>query len=274
MNKLNVAALLLFLSAVVAVFTLKTPQTRAIQTWVMGALSPFIRGGAEVEQQVKEVTASPRDVAAIEAENRKLQQEVDKLSITARKFEELLAENNKFRGMLEYRQQMDMKLTAARVLRRSSSNWWNTVIIDKGALDGIGTDSAVITYVGQIGMVGKTGKVAAHTAEVILMTDEECRVAARIEGTQARGILMGERGGFETRPDLRMRFIDRTFKITPGSAVYSTGEGGVFPDNILLGKVKSFEIRDISGEAVVESAVDFSLLQDVFVVHKDTAATP
>ncbi len=274
MNKLNVAALLLFLSAVAAVFTLKTPQTRAIQTWVMGVLSPFIRGGAQVEQQVKEVTASPRDVAAIEAENRRLQQEVDKLSITARKFEELLAENNKFRGMLEYRQQMDMKLTAARVLRRSSSNWWNTVIIDKGALDGIGTDSAVITYVGQIGMVGKTGKVAAHTAEVILLTDEECRVAARIEGMQARGILTGERGGFETRPDLRLRFLDRTLKITPGAAVYSTGEGGVFPDNILLGKVKSFEIRDISGEAVVESAVDFSLLQDVFVVHKDAIGTP
>lgn len=274
MNKLNVAALLLFLAAVVAVFTLKTPQTRAIQTWVMGALSPFIRGGAQIEQQVKEVTASPRDVAALEEENRKLRQEVDKLSITARKFEEVLTENNKFRGMLEYRQHIEMKLTAARVLRRSSSNWWNTVIIDKGALDGIGTDSAVITYVGQIGMVGKTGKVAAHTAEVILLTDEECRVAARIEGTQARGILTGERGGFETRPDLRLRFLDRTLKINPGAAVYSTGEGGVFPDNILLGKVKAFEIRDISGEAVVESAVDFSLLQDVFVVHKDAAETP
>lgn len=274
MNKLNVAALLLFLAAVVAVFTLKTPQTRAIQTWVMGVLSPFIRGGAQIEQQVQQVTASPRDVAALEDENRRLQQEVDKLSITARKYEDALAENNKFRGMLEYRQQIDMKLTAARVLRRSSSNWWNTVIIDKGTADGVGTDSAVITYVGQIGMVGKTGKVALHTAEVILLTDEECRVAARIEGMQAQGILMGERGGFETRPDLRLKFLDRTLKITPGAAVYSTGEGGVFPGNILLGKVKTFEIRDISGEAVVESAVDFSLLQDVFVVHKETANTP
>ena len=274
MNKLNVAALLLFLAAVVAVFTLKTPQTRAIQTWVMGVLSPFIRGGAQVEQQVQQVTASPRDVAALEDENRRLQQEVDNLSITARKYEDALAENNKFRGMLEYRQQIDMKLTAARVLRRSSSNWWNTVIIDKGTADGVGTDSAVITYVGQIGMVGKTGKVALHTAEVILLTDEECRVAARIEGMQAQGILMGERGGFETRPDLRLKFLDRTLKITPGAAVYSTGEGGVFPGNILLGKVKTFEIRDISGEAVVESAVDFSLLQDVFVVHKETADTP
>ena len=70
-------------------------------------------------------------------------------------------------------------LTAARVLRRSASNWWTTVILDKGSMDGIGTDSPVIT---DVGLVGKTGKVALHTAEVMLLTDEECRVAARVEG--------------------------------------------------------------------------------------------
>lgn len=274
MNKLNVVALLLFLTAVVAVFTLKTPQTRAVQSWVMGVLSPFIRGGAQAEQQVKEVFTSPRDLATLEQENHRLQQEVDRLSIMTKQYEEVLAENNKFRGMLEYRKQFSRKLTAARVLRRSSSNWWNTIIIDKGSLDGVGTDSAVITYVGFVGMVGKTGKVAAHTAEVILLTDEECRVAARVEGTSARGILMGERGGFETRPDLRLRFMDRTLKVEPEAKVYSTGEGGVFPDGVYLGKVKTFEIRDTSGEAVVDSAVDFSLLQDVFVVHKEEADAP
>ena len=274
MNKLNLAALALFIAAVVAVFTLNTPQTRAFQSSVLQVLSPFVRAGAQTEEKVKETMGSPKDVAAIERENEMLRQENDKLSITAKKYEELLAENNKFRGMLEYRQQIALKLTAARVLRRSSSNWWNTVIIDKGALDGIGTDSAVITYVGYIGMVGKTSKVAAHTSEVILLTDEECRVAARIEGTQARGILTGERGGFEKRPDLRLRFLDRTLKITPGAKVFSTGEGGVFPDGVLLGTVKAFEMRYISGEAVVDSAVDFSLLQDVFVVHKEAAETP
>ncbi len=274
MNKFNVIALLLFLTAVVALFTLKTPQTRAVQTWTMNLLSPFIRGGAQAEQQVKEVLASPRDLASLEQENHRLQQEVDRLSIMTKQYEEVLAENNKFRGMLEYRKNFALKLTAARVLRRSSSNWWNTIIIDKGSMDGIGTDSAVITYVGFIGMVGKTGKVAAHTAEVVLLTDEECRVAARVEGTQARGILMGERGGFDQRPDLRLKFMDRTLKLEPEAKVYSTGEGGVFPNGVYLGKVKSFEIRDTSGEAVVESAVDFSLLQDVFVVHKEEAVNP
>ncbi|MFZ4768133.1 MAG: rod shape-determining protein MreC, partial [Roseimicrobium sp.] len=237
MNKLNIIWFLLFIAAVVLVFTLKTPQTRAVQTWVMAALSPFIRAGAEAEQQVADLTAGPLDVPALQRESERRQQELEKLRIVAQKYDKVLEENNKFRSMLGYRQQIAFKMTAARVLRRSASNWWNTLIIDKGALDGITTDSPVIT---DIGLVGKTGKVTPSTAEVVLLTDEECRVAARIEGTQAKGILTGERGGFEVRPDLRLRFLDRTMKVNPGAKVYSSGDGGVFPADLLLGKVKGF----------------------------------
>lgn len=272
MKKGNIIALLAFLVAVVLIFTLKTDTTRAIQSWVLGVLSPFIRGADAAEQGVKEAMAGPVDVGRLQQENENLQQEVARLRIIAQKYDSTLEENNKFRSMLAYRQKMDVKLTAARVLRRSAANWWNTLIVDKGAEDGVATDFPVIT---DIGLVGKTGKVAAKTCEVILLTDEECRVAARVEGTHSQGILSGERGGFETRPELRLRFIDPQLKLEPGANVYSVGvEGGVFPPGLLLGKVKSFMVKDISGEAVVDSAVDFGLLEDVFIVHMDVAATP
>jgi rod shape-determining protein MreC len=267
MKKGNIIALVLFIVGVVLVFTLKTDTTRAIQSWVLGVLSPFIRGADTAEQSVSAALAGPVDVPKLQAENERLQREVQALRIVAQKYDTTLEENNKFRSMLAYRQKMDVKLTAARVLRRSASNWWNTLIVDKGAADGVLTDFPVIT---DIGLVGKTGKVAAHTAEVILLTDEECRVAARVEGTLAQGILMGERGGFETKPELRLRFIESGLKVEPGKNVYSVGvEGGVFPAGLLLGTVKSFEVRNVSGEAVVSSAVDFLSLEDVFIVHMD-----
>ncbi len=273
MSKRNIIALILFVVALGFVFTLKTPQTIAFQSWVMGMLSPFMRGSAAVEHEVKDLMSKPVDAAQLLKERDSLKQQVDGLIIIEKEYQKVLEENNKFRSMLNYRQETPFKLTAARVLRRSASNWWTTIIIDKGAFDGLGTDSPVIT---DIGLVGKTGKVAAHTAEVVLLMDEECRVAARIEGTQSRGILSGERGGFESKPkpDLRLRFLDRTVTVLPGANVFSTGDGGVFPAGLLLGKVKVFEARDVSGEAVVESAVDFSLMEDVFVVHMDSAAAP
>jgi rod shape-determining protein MreC len=123
-----------------------------------------------------------------------------------------------------------------------------------------------------VGLVGKTGKVSPHVSEVILLTDELCRVAAVIDGTREKGILSGERGSLENTPDLRLRFLSRNAPIAPGTNVISSGDGGVFPSGLLLGRVKLFENKDISGEALVETAVDFTKLEDVFVVG--SSATP
>ncbi|MCX6858021.1 MAG: rod shape-determining protein MreC, partial [Verrucomicrobia bacterium] len=52
-----------------------------------------------------------------------------------------------------------------------------------------------------------------------------------------------------------------------GSNVISTGEGGVFPAGLLVGRVKRFENKDITADAVVEPAVDFAILEHVFILE-------
>jgi rod shape-determining protein MreC len=121
------------------------------------------------------------------------------------------------------------------------------------------------------GLIGKTGKMAPHMAEVILLTDEMCRVSAKVDGTLEQGILEGERAGLDMRPDLRLRFLTRNALINPGTNVISTGEGGVFPAGLLIGRVKRFENRDITGEAIIEPAVDFSMLEYVFILDMQPA---
>jgi rod shape-determining protein MreC len=102
---------------------------------------------------------------------------------------------------------------------------------------------------------------------VILLTDEMCRVSAKVEGTLEQGILAGERAALEVRPELHLRFLSRNANINAGASIYSSGEGGIFPPDLLLGRVKRFENREISGEAIVEPAVDFSSLDHVFVIE-------
>jgi rod shape-determining protein MreC len=271
MKKLNILALLLFIASVVALFTLNTPTTRRIQERTMSLLSPFIHSSASVQKTVSGVMASNLDPRELHRENEGLKLEVDRLRIVSQKYAQVLDENNKLRELIEFKQASPFKMSAARVIKRVSSTWWNTMIIDKGSLDGIGTDSPVITAVG---LVGKTGKLAPHMAEVILLTDEMCRVSARIEGSLEQGIIAGERAGLDLRPDLRLRFLNRNALITPGANVISSGEGGVFPKDLLIGRVKRFEKKDISGEAVVEPAVDFSNIEHVFVVEMQPAASP
>lgn len=268
MKKLNILALLMFISAVVSVFTLDTPSTRMIQSKVMAVLSPFIHSSAAIEQGMSTVLASPEDPREVKREKERLQIEVERLRIISQKYTQTLEENNQLRGLLDFKKISPFKMQAARVIKRVSTTWWNTMIIDKGLLDGLATDTPVISA---SGLIGKTGKMAPHMAEVILLTDEMCRVSAKIEGTLEQGILAGERAGLDLRPDLRLRFLNRNVVINPGSNVISTGEGGVFPAGLLIGRVKRFENKDITGEAVVEPAVDFSMLEHVFVLEPTEA---
>ena len=269
MKTLNLIALSVFMAATIAVLTLNTPTTRAVQAKVMAIFAPFIHASATVQDTTSKAAAPDVDPRELMRYNEQLKLEVAKLKILSQRHDELLDENNRLREMVGYRMRAPFKhLVAAHVIKRSAAMWWNTLIIDKGSDDGIESDHAVLT---DAGLVGKTGRVTANMAEVILLTDELCRVAATVEGTREKGILSGERGAFASTPDLRLRFLSRNSEVAPGMNVLSSGDGGVFPAKLLLGRVKVFENKDIAGEAVVEPAVDFSKLDDVFVVGTDIA---
>lgn len=268
MKKLNILALLIFVAGLVAVFTFDTATTRKIQARVMSLLAPFIHSSAAMEQAAENAVAPQVNPAELKRENDEQRVQLERLRIIQQKYNQIIEENAKLRQLIEFKQSAPFKMTAAKVIRRSSSTWWNSLIIDKGSLDGIGTDSPVIT---SVGLVGKTSTLAPHMAKVILLTDEMCRVSAKIEGTLEQGILAGERAALEVRPELHLRFLNRNSNINAGAGVYSSGEGGVFPPDLLLGRVKRFENREISGEAVIEPAVDFSTLDYVFVIEMQVA---
>lgn len=267
MKTLNLIALSVFMAATVAVLTLDTPTTRAVQAKVLAIFAPFIHASGTVQDTTSQAAAPDVDPKELMRYNEQLKLEVAKLKILSQRHDELLEENNRLREMVGYKMRAPFKqLIAAHVIKRSAAMWWNTLIIDKGSEDGIEPDRAVLT---DAGLVGKTGRVTANMAEVVLLTDELCRVAAMVEGTREKGILSGERGAFTSTPDLRLRFLSRNGEVAPGMNVLSSGDGGVFPAKLLLGRVKIFENKDIAGEAVVEPAVDFSKLEDVFVVGTD-----
>ena len=75
-------------------------------------------------------------------------------------------------------------------MTRDSSTWWRTVTINRGKEDGIEGDMPVVT---DEGLVGKTTTVGNNISVVLLLSDENCRVAASVEGTREQGIVSGER---------------------------------------------------------------------------------
>jgi rod shape-determining protein MreC len=271
MGRINLIAVILFLASVAMVFTMKSGTSRHLQEMVLSWFGPFMEVGGSVEERIDEIGKPVRQPAEIEEENQRLFTEVAELRIYRQEVEKMRLENEEFRRLFAYKASSPFELIPAKMVKRTAATWWSSIVIDKGHGDGVATDAPVLT---DVGLVGKTTQVTEHRSVVILLTDEQCRVAARVEGTFERGILMGQRGDVDLSPNLTLRYLSRdaASRIPANSKVYSSGDGNLFPAGFLLGEVQFVRQADIYSEAEVRPSVDFANIRHVFVMKIDPEA--
>jgi rod shape-determining protein MreC len=243
-------------------------RTQQVQAGFLGLISPFLKQGSSVQRYYVTKKEGLRRLDDLESEVKQLRIANKELSATNQGLRKLEEENNKLRTALGYRERAVFMLMPARIIARDSSTWYQKIIIDRGKEEGIEEDQAVLT---ESGLVGKTtGVISAHSAQVILISDENCRVSATVEGTREQGIVKGERATTGGIPTIGIGFLSKQANLRPGMSVYTSGVGGVFPYGVMIGQVRDFKVRELDGYATITPAVDLSTIEDVFVVVSDT----
>jgi rod shape-determining protein MreC len=263
MSRTNIVALLIFGAILGYFLTFGAGTTRKFKAGVYQLLAPFLTGGSGIKKQITSVRTGLKSLDELQRENTELQVENRALRATNQGLRDIEHEVNRLRHALNYRERSVFKLIAAEVVTRDSSTWWRTVTINRGKSDGIETDMPIVT---DVGLVGKTTTVSDSISVVLLVSDENCRVAASVEGTREQGIVSGERVTTGLNPLLNLNFLSKQADLKPGQKVYTSGIGGVFPSGLLVGVVKTFKVRELDGQAQLTPAVDLSHLEDVFVV--------
>jgi rod shape-determining protein MreC len=234
-----------------------------LKAGVYQLLAPFLTSGSGLQKQITSVRTGLKSLEELERENASLQVENRQLRATNQALRDTEREVNRLRHALNYRERSVFKLVPAVIVTRDSSTWWRTVTINRGKEDGIEGDMPVVT---DEGLVGKTTTVSANISVVLLVSDENCKIATSVEGTREQGIVSGERVTAGLNPLLDLNFLSKQADLKPGQKVYTSGMGGVFPSGLLVGVVKSFRVRELDGQAHLAPAVDLSHLEDVFVV--------
>ena len=266
-QKMHIVAVAAFVILVVVTFIVmgKGHTTQRLQSGFLGMISPFLKSGSSLDRKYTEVREGLKSLKQLEEENKRLTVSNKELSATNQTLRDMEAENNKLRNALGYRERSVFKLMPARIIARDASTWYHTVKIDRGSADGLNPrgDQPVLT---EEGLVGKTTVVADHAATVILIADENCRVAVNIEGSNEKGIVRGERMANHGIPSIGLSFITKQACLKPGQKVYTSGVGGVFPSGVPVGAVKEFKVRELDGYASLVPTVDLSSIDDVFVV--------
>ncbi len=266
MKPLNLLALLLFLWGVIWVLTLSERSVRKIQQVYYAMISPFLKGGSELEVAARKFLEEVEHSEDLENRLKSIEMEFGKLRSIEGRLRELERENSELRNALEFEKRSSIEVIAARVIKRQPSTWWETAIINRGERAGIGPQIAVLA---PGGLAGKIDTVDKDVASMILLTDERCQVSVQVAGTPEVGIVHGVRGHYGRKPELRLRHLSREAAIRPGMKVVTTGKGGIFPENILVGTVKSYIPGPVEGEAYVEPSVNFRDLGVVFVIAKE-----
>ncbi|TLN28596.1 rod shape-determining protein MreC [bacterium] len=258
----------------------RTWQTAAIVLILVGVfllalggyLAPFLRSTLDplvsVEQwlssrylSVVEFLTVPRDVASLRQRTAELEEQNAQLEAQVIELQSQLREADVLYALLDFaRSNPENTYKAAAVIGRDPSPFLHYVIIDGGSDDGLRYGMPVVTAQG---LVGRIAAVTSSASRVQLLTDPSAIVNVRLEKADAEVQLAGSITG-----DLTLELVPQDVTLETGDLVLTSGIGGTYPADILIGQVISARKieTDIFQTASIQPAVDFSNLKAVLVI--------
>ncbi|MDR3145864.1 MAG: rod shape-determining protein MreC [Treponema sp.] len=230
-----------------------------------------VRGGIhELGSLVSRTVLSVRELANLRREYAELTDRLARYEQLERTAAEIRQENIRLREQLEFSQSLTYLHIPAEIIGSDPDNLFSALVINKGTHAGVETNMAVIAWQNGVqGLVGKVVQTGYFESLVMPVYDLSSFVSSRFSVSRYDGIVEGQ-GGADV--PLRMRFIRKRARdeINFGDLVVTNGIGGVYPGGISVGRVNAIYYQDdeISMEVDLESAIDFSRLEYVFVIGK------
>lgn len=233
------------------------PVTRAV-------LNPLIQAQTWLTQRYQAIQAfldSPADIARLRQTNAELEAENARLQIQVIELQQQVIEAQVLATLLDYaRSRADNRYIAAAVIQFDTSPFLHYVVINRGSDDGLRTGMPVIT---DQGLVGRIAAVTAGAARVQLITDPDSSVNVRLQSTGEEAVLQGS-----LTSDLSLEMIPQSANVQTGDLVVTSGLGGNFPPNLVIGQLTTVRKRDFDlfQSATLQPAVDFTELEIVLVI--------
>jgi rod shape-determining protein MreC len=254
-------------TALVLSFLLMTLQVRhetAVVVFTRQVLlftvSPFIKLTAVTVRGVTGIWRDYVDLRGLQEENTRLQGETATLKRRIDQLEEQALETQRLQALLAMRQASRAEFLTARVVGKDATNWFKTILLDRGSLEGVRRNQPVVA---PDGLVGRVVEVTPTSAKVQLLTDPVNAVGGLIQRTRVTGIVSGNLGA-----GARVRYLPLMADVVGGDQVVTSGMGGVFPKGIPIGRITAVERRSgaLFQEASLQPAVDLSRLEEVLIL--------
>ena len=262
--------LVLLGSLVLVCLVLLTVQTRGRSSGAGEALAvvttPVQTVLARVHRTAFGVWSTYLDWKNVRAENRRLRDENQRLRVEALQIGETLDENRRLRRLLVLCERLPLDTVTGEIIAREWGGWVRSITVNRGRDDNIARLTAVIS---PDGLIGRVVDVRAGASIVQVLTDPASTVGGHVVRTRTAGIVEGE-----ARGTMRFKYMARDGAgIKVGDLIVTSGQGGVFPRGVPIGRVESIDDRGsaLFHYAALTPVVDFSRIDEVLLVTGDTS---
>lgn len=240
---------------------------------VQGILTPIRTGVSQLTDQAEQIYSYMFRYEALLAENNALKEQIAQMEDDARQAGAISRENDRLKELLELSQSReDFRYVDCYVISRSSADWESTITVNRGSNDGLAAGMCAITQTGEL--VGIISQVGSNYAVIKTLLDSSLEISATISTTGEAGYSGMVRGGYSVNePDkLRMNYLATAAMPHNYDQVVTTGST-VYPRGLILGHVikVGFDDTGVAKYALLEPAVDFSKLEQVFIVTEYSA---
>lgn len=243
-SKKAVAAILVGLFIYLSLYTwnLRTGYLDSLASYSgLEFVGLVLKPGKWAADEVSDVWGRYVSLVGVHQENERLTAENQELKLENIKLREQALATARLERLLRFNPPEGWNLTGARVVahRMGPAAALDTVVIGKGKLHGVNQDDPVLTPVGVVGRVMRTG---AATSTVLLLADPNSSVAVIGRTHRSAGILTGQGPGRE----LKLRYMNLNAEVEPGEILITSGLAGIYPKGLPVARVSHIERSDIS----------------------------
>lgn len=254
-RNLLVGVLVLALLAIFAVWRIDSPRVERLRMAVIDRVVPSFDWAMAPIHGTAHLLADFQSYQRLAAQNQDLRRELQQMKAWREAALQLEQENAKLLDLNNVR--IDPKLTFVTgvVMTDSGSPFRQSVLLNVGARDGIIDGWPTMDG---IGLAGRIAGVGRQTSRVLLLTDTSSRIPITILPSGQRAILAGD-----STSNPMIEFLEDRAVVRPGDRVVSSGDGGVFPADLLVGQVA----LGIDNRLRVRLAVDYQRLEFLRVLR-------
>ncbi len=254
-RRLLVGIVLLALMGTFLIWRIDSPRVERFRAAAIDQIVPSFDWAMAPITGIANLISDFQSYQQLAAQNQDLRRELQQMKAWKEAALQLEQENAKLLGLNNV--QIDPQLTYVTgvVITDSGSPFRQSVLVNVGERDGIIDGWPTMDG---IGLVGRIAGVGQDTSRVMLLTDTSSRIPVTIQPSGQKAILAGD--NTLTPP---LEFLEDTALIRPGDRVVSSGDGGVFPADLLVGQVALGNDRRLR----VRLAADYQRLEFLRVLR-------